>query len=267
MSQVVLDSEAGPNLLVVLEVLVSGVVASVRLNGVELFAETRGERRLSQLKVNGYAFSGSNHLVAAVGAPPVPADADRTAFEVRLIVGKHGSEPGPEAIKASFAWDPASGPLAPARVERVWETEVELDVALPRWSWLDAPRSNDGSADRAAITSVVERLHAALSARDVAAFEQETEVKISELALALGVQRAELVADQREYLENLFQAHDWRMAPLQPEALDFSVQAEGRLVRITGAAGAPALLGWGGEQVLALSPLTSRVQGRWTVVR
>jgi hypothetical protein len=257
--------------LTVLEVLTQGMRARVSLNGAPVFDDYTGARKTLQTKANAYVIEGSNELkvqLALAWDPEErPPDAPQPSFRVRLIVGEHGREPGPEAVKLDYTWDPTTAPIQAALLRTVVEHTFTPPETYGRWLWQDADVVALDDTQRRAIGALVLQIHAAFAARDREWIRAALQVKSSEVARALGVPPEEYSAGFAQYLESLFASDRWALEPIDRDALLYRSHANGRLVSVSDTLDGPPIRGTDGERPFVFPMIVSRLQGQWWVVR
>lgn len=258
--------------LYVLQVETEGLVVQVALNGCEVFSDWEGASRIAQLKVNPYIIEGENRLDVAL--TPMTDDEGRAldvdrSLTVTLIRGVHGVDPGDAGRIARFTWDAAALPVEPGALTPVWTRQftVRPEQAFGRWAWQDAPIVAPTAADAQELVALAGKIHAALSARDVAAVRDLTALRDREMARALDIPDDEMSADVDAYLRDWFESPGWAMDPFDPNALAASPSARGRLMRVTDAYGGAPLKGGNTERRFAFPFAATRVDGVWVVAR
>jgi hypothetical protein len=252
----------------VLEVKSEGLVVELRLNGATVFEELAGGARFLQTKLDPYVIEGDNALDVVVGPPPPAGEGapppPAKALELRAFTTLWGVASPDEALGA-FTFDEGEHPLPEAGRARVARLAFTPPEAHGRWLWQDAPPF--GPADEGDALAAVLDVHRALATRDADALDTLTEVKMAELARALDVPADELRADQRAHYGRLFQAADYRVAPIDPTRVRFAPSDDGRLVRALDADGGPPVRAVSGGRRFALGLTLSRVGGSMKVVR
>jgi hypothetical protein len=149
----------------------------------------------------------------------------------------------------------------------VWETAFSEPEGFGHWAWQDAPAVYPTARDQRAVRQLIVQMHAALAQRDAETVLNMLTLQLTELAQALGLRATELMVDQGNYFRALFEHERWSMQPLDPDSLDLRPQAGGRLVIIRDKEGGPPLRGSAGKDLFAYDISTSRVGGKWTIVR
>jgi hypothetical protein len=190
----------------------------------------------------------------------------RARSPVKLIAGEHGSEPGPQGVVATFRWDEATMPVPPGELASVWGRQFTVipERAFGRWVWQDAPDDPPVEADARALVALAGEVHAALVAKDVDALLSLTALKSQELARALDVPVSEIDEGQRELFDGALRRPDVARGSLRSLAARGRPCAEGRMVRVTDASGAPPLVAATDERPLRSASLLQdiRVAGR-----
>lgn len=256
----------------VLQVETTGLVVTVTLNDVEVFADWEGARRITQTLLDPYVVEGDNRLNVAL--TPMTDDEGRplggdTALTVTLLRGEHGRDPGDEGRVARFVWNPTETPVEPGTLTGVWARQftVRPEHAHGRWAWQDAPVRVPDASDAAALVGLTGEIHAALTARDLGAVLALTALRDRELARATGLSDDEMLEGLRDLYGGWFAEPDFALAPFDPGALAATAFARGRLVRITDAWGGPAIQGFGGGRRFAFTVIATRLDGRWMLAR
>jgi hypothetical protein len=207
---------------------------------------------------------------AAVGDdPPVAADASSVAPSGATtgISDAPRSETVLPHDLAAWVWDPDHNPLLPGRIFEAGPWFFVAESPAGRWSWEQAPPYQPSSEDPAEIRVLVDRLWRAVSSLDVEAVVRLTREKTRELAVALGVNAAELELDQAGYLSSLFASPGWMIAPLEQEAIVLEPAARGRLVDVRTVDGEAPIRGGDGKRSFIIRPMVAKIEDRWRVVR
>lgn len=260
-------------LIVAAETRCEGVAVEVFLNGGAVSRNFDLRSNMNTNKLNPWLVVGSNRLEVRVAA------VDKTGtflphaqLNFAVFEGAHGEHPGAAGKLGEISWSQSLHPLAGSGFQSVGTLDFQSRAPTPPWRWLDGLPYSE--ADRPAIEACLVKLHGALVARDFDALAALTQLRDHELALALDVSPARLVALERQSVAALFQAKVWQVAPLDPGALEFHARAGGRLVEATSVALGPALSATAdGETVhfrytLAHLPGTDPQQpSSWNVIR
>lgn len=261
-------------LLYVLQVDSARLRAKVLINGFEVYTEVTGAQRTLATKVNPYVVEGDNRVTVLLApalddeGKPLP----RTGhFSLVLLVGEHGREPGPDALRLTWRWPPAEVdmPLERDAFVPAWEGAMSVSPrdAFGRWSWQDAPATALTDADVDEITELVRLLHSAFANRDAEALRFVLQHKHEELARALDVPASEIEDGFREYLTELFADPDGSLDEFFPADLLLQPVQGGRAVQVTDLGGDPPIQGqWNGEG-FAFRMTLARVDGAWSIVR
>lgn len=260
------------SILYVLDLETEGLVVRVALNGVDVFNDWEGARRIAQSKLNPYVIEGSNAL--EVFLTPMTDDAgsaldvDRV-FRLALYRGEHGALPDDTSRIASYTWRAAESPVEPGVLTGVWGRQFTVSPALSfgRWTWQDAPAVAPREEDARELMTLAEILHGALARRDAATVMTLTDLRTRELARALDLPVDEVRDEQASWLSEFFASPAWALEPFDPGSLAASPYARGRLVRITDAYGAAPIKGTDGERPFAFAFAATRVDGLWAIAR
>lgn len=256
----------------VLRVECEGVVARVSLNGVEVFADWEGASRVTQTKVDGWVIEGANVLEIEL-TQMTDDDGElfggARSFELELVRGAHGVDPGDTGRIARWAWDETRVPVEPGVLSSVWSRQFSVIEAHShgRWAWQDAPTARKEAVDPGALLRLVQSVHTALEQRDLGGISSLTRLKSEELARALGVDMAEIEDGERAMWQEVFADASWSVESFDPTNIAAVPMAEGRLVKITDALGGPAVKGTTGEKVMGFTITVTRVAGAWVIAR
>jgi hypothetical protein len=223
-------------------------------------------------EVTGEKAVAADASTVATAAAAVLSGATGTAASISAVAATGGSDaPRRDFVLphdlAAWAWDPEHDPLLPGRSFEAGPWFFSAESRAGRWSWEQAPPYRPSSEDPAEIRVLVEKLWRAVSFLDVDAVVHLTREKTRELAVALGVNAAELESDQAGYLSSLFASPGWMIAPLEQEAIVLEPAAAGRLVDVRTVDGEAPIRGGDGKRFFIIRPMVAKVKGRWRVVR
>ena len=255
--------------LYVIEIESHSLNFQILLNDVPVRQRLDGRTVNSQTNVNHGIVEGANVVEIRLGLPPGGPEAradDSGSFQLRLIGGEHGREPGPEAALIEFTWDAAAQPLGES-MATVFTKEFQAERSFGRWHWQDSPPAPLTESDSQELVQLIRKIHRALSNKDVSALTELLKLNSEEMARAMGIEEEMLVMGQSEFFSSLFESDGWRMEPLKESALVFKPVAGGRLVEVTRAGGQPVLRGESGEGQYASSFMFGRVAGAWHILR
>ena len=233
--------------------------AYCRVRVVRLDTEVTGEEAVS-----------GTAAPAAVGDAPRADAAAASLASSGVMTGSPGVSKD-EAVSpqdlVAWAWDSQHDPLLPGRAFEVGPWFFIAESPGGRWSWEQASPYAPSGEDPAEIRVLIEKLWRAVSFLDVDAVVHLTREKTRELAVALGVNAAELELDQANYLSSLFTSLNWMVAPLEQEAIVLEPAARGRLVDVRTVDGEAPIRGGDGKRFFIIRPMVAKVEGRWRVVR
>lgn len=263
--------------LYVLELLFAGLQVRVAVNGVEVVSDETGASKTIGYRVNPYVVDGENTLAVALrvvpaGPPGAPGTAPPPApeapeFTARLIRGVLGRAPDATGLIVHHEWSAAREPLVPGTWKVVLNQMWPAPVSFGRWAWQDAPATGLTPAETGAILAEVSALHTAAVNRDGRALLDAHRLKFAEMARAMSATEVEFERDLAEALTAMFSAPDYRVGPLDTSRLLVEPLAGGRLVRVRLPDGRPPIQASGGEELLHVMPIFTRVGGRWVLAR
>jgi hypothetical protein len=121
------------------------------------------------------------------------------------------------------------------------EHEFDVPTGFPAWSWARASvlTMNDGL--RAEAARVIQSVWEALQQRDLDRVLELQRVRMRELSQSVFQRLDERVADTRGDLERLTGDATNRLRPLDANAYDYALFADGRMVRVDSPAGLPPI--------------------------
>lgn len=261
--------------LLVLRLEAVACTAEALLNGVPL-ARVDAARPSRTLPVHEFTLAGANQLELVVqpampGAPEIAAPqlSDGKAWAgLRLLLPRIGqlAHPSNARTLAQIDWAVPDGELyeAPLHLTQT----VDLQIAFPRWRWLDAPLIDDAATAKPAAAQLLQRLAVSLARADADPLLKAARLRFEELALAY--QRP--LADEAGRWRVMVQALN-APAAFKPDlaclaALQLRKVAGGRLLECLAADGQPALRGVGADGVQRHWPLrVAMIEGALHVLR
>jgi len=183
----------------------SGCRAEAWVNGIDVSRVDPIVCPLDGRPVHEYILPAKNHLALLINPDPYPSTpmkpgdpftaTARTFATLHLLQGPRGALPDDPEIRtlAQIEWRPPVD--SQVQPPLVLETEVELPVWLPRWSWLDAtPISASGDLNRQ-VFSVVRLLAESMRKGDTAPYIRAAETRFAEVAQAYGLSADETKAN------------------------------------------------------------------------
>lgn len=234
--------------LLVLRLETLGCSAEAWLNGVPLLRAT-GTQAAVSLPVHEFTQVGSNalELVIQPGPPTAPAAREpllcngQIGASLRLLLPRTGSVAHPASARtlAQIEWAPAADVLV--EVPLNLRDKVELNIAFPRWRWLDAPVIADGPSLVRDITAYVLDIAVGLTQGNPEPLIQASRLRLEELALAYQTSLADDVARLRAHIVQLHAAQALKPVLPSAETLLLRRVADGRLIDCLAADGTPFL--------------------------
>ncbi|MEO7423695.1 MAG: hypothetical protein ABI036_00820 [Fibrobacteria bacterium] len=213
----------------------SGVAYSIHVNGIKLAADRSEPQSSNAFPINQWLQPGTNRLAVNLSVPYEQEDyKEGKSALVRIL--EPGEGESPETVFASLAWNDAQGEDFP--IDMALDFEVEAGFPIPAWMGADA--LGEAEAADASLRHFLARLHADLRSRDLPAFQSGFAVKTSEMAAAYGMDPADRLNGQREFMGRLFGDPRWDLEPL-PNELAFEFQADRRMLTVTKKTGKPVL--------------------------
>jgi hypothetical protein len=256
----------GTYLIVAAQFRSEGVSFEILINGALAYEGRSAAIAHHFAKLNPWLTDGENVFSVRLALPEGATDLGASAaFEVQVLQGEHGTEPGPEGLLFEAAWSPATPPPLGIDFVEVMAAPIRPAQTHGRWSWEDATPFTP--ADRPAVEALVAELHAALDRRDTAAAVGLFAICDVEMDAALDLPPGAHTETFRAQLDGLFSAPDWRMEPLDTRGLVLTPRAGGRLVDVRGPGGGPPIRGSGSGGALALTFAVSRLGEVFRIVR
>lgn len=258
-----------PSILYVLEVQTGFFNSQVLLNDIPVFTETNGRFLTSQSKVNQWIIEGTNKIEVRLGLPGnrvaiEEGNISRT-FQLKLLVGEQGREPGPSGVLVTYDWGTEKNPVT-HDMTSVYVKEFQPQRAFGKWVWQEIPGAQISSQDREQIIRIIRRIHGSLAAKDINSLRELLSTYTKEMAKALGMSEEELEQDQREFFQSLFSAPEWRMEPLNEASINLALIGGGRLVEAKGVEDKPLLKGSAVDRTYANNFTFGKVKGEWRIL-
>jgi hypothetical protein len=261
--------------LLVLRLEAVACSAEAQLNGVPL-ARVDAARPTRTLPVHEFTLAGVNQLELVVqpvlpGAPELstPHLADGKAWAgVRLLLPRSGQVAHPSNARtlAQIDWAAPDGELyeAPLHLAQT----VDLNIAFPRWRWLDAPLADDVAAAKAQASRLLQRLAVSLARGDPEPFLSAARLRFEELALAYQRNLADEAGRWRVMVQALGSGGPFKPDLTPLAGLQLRKVAGGRLLECLAADGQPALRGSSADGALRQWPLrVALIEGGLHVLR
>jgi hypothetical protein len=212
---------------------------------------------------------GTNTLkltLGLAGSPPqMPKDLTLVSMVHELAPDQLGGQNLPAPV-ASVEFPGSLPPSFPATLT------ASFDVKSPfgRWAWQDAQRIQETTPDEIfACASVLKKVHAALSQKDLPGLLPMLELKTAEMARAFYVAEEERRQDQEQFFQGVFNDSQFAMEPLKTDDLELVAMGENRVFLLQHQGGAPALeskeLSEG--YCFTLPVYLSKINGEWKIVR
>lgn len=224
-----------------IEAVVEGCSAEVYLNDIPVgrVAAPPGNPELG-LTIHQLIRNGKNtvELVLEPGDRPSAAKTPREARSldgiaagVRVCRYSEGAPIGEAApletlVEASFSGDGLDLPV-PVVITR----EFTVDSPFPQWAWERAEPLVMGPRLVAEVLDVLADYRLALHRRDIARENALSVIAHQEIAAAYNRPLRPWVADLDAVIESEWARPDWAMEPIDPDALDLRLVANGRMVQ------------------------------------
>ena len=237
----------------------------IRLNDVIIDTDPQGVFRNRNFINNQYILDGKNTLTIEIGlAGDLPKDLTLqcTVQELTETDIQNNATPKPVLV---LEFPGKQAPSFPAQISG----EFKVESPFGRWQWEDAETLEMTPEAAADLTGVIEKLHQALSSKDLASMRSIVDVKTREMAKAFYVDPAERLKDQEKFFSDIFSDSQFGMEPLKTDDLDIVPMARNRLFFVRHKGGGVALeskeLSEGYN--FSLPVIAAKVSGKWSVVR
>ena len=234
--------------LLVLRLETLGCRAEAWLNGVPLLGATGPQASVS-LPVHEFTQVGANALELVIqpspSGPPAPREPllsnGQIGASLRLLLPRTGSVAHPASARtlAQIEWAPAADVLV--EVPLTLRDKVELNIAFPRWRWLDAPVIADSPNLAKDIAAYLLDIAVGLTQGNPEPLIQASRLRLEELALAYQTSLADDVARLRAHILQLHAAQPLKPALPSAQTLLLRRVAEGRLIDCLALDGSPFL--------------------------
>ncbi len=257
---------AGPA-LILLDLEATGLAAEVLFNGVAVHRSASADTISTGMRLNGWVQSGPNALKVrlALPSPPPGQEAQQPAFELKLRRTVRDTPDAADQILAEYRWTSAQ-PLGPEPAQ-VFAAAPAIE-AVQLWSWIRGYAFTAlTGADLDAIADLLRRLRDALAERRIDEVLQLQRVQVTEQAVAVGASGPDMMDRFAAFLRDRMGHSDWRVAPFDAAGMRSELMADGRVIHITAADGAPPIVTTSAGGFFAIDPYLSRINGRWTLVR
>jgi len=252
-----------------LQIEKQGLLGRVLLNGVPVRIWSDPGRADVGDPVNAWVRPGRNVLELQLNRAP---ENDLAAADPRLrltLTRLDQPDSGPSSSRPLLTYvlppedgAPVTWPLRDGR-------SLTIDDAPPSDLWPRlAPVALDDAA-RAGVMALVDRLQAALNARDLNLLSRLLQYKAVDVARCFGYPTTQALPSQARFFGDLMQDPDWGMQPYGPDELQLHLVAGDTMVWVTRPGFAPALRSAPTADGLSLElPLyIAHIGGNWWVVR
>ena len=218
-----------------------GLATELWFNGVLLDQDPNGSFKNRKFPNNLYVVEGENTLklkIGLAGQPPrMPETPELKARLYEIPPEELNANQLPEPL-AELTFPGAEAPTFPAELE----TTVKIQSPFPRWSWQDAEPMDvsDGATVRECL-DLVERLHKALTAKDLQTVMDLVSTKTEETAQAYYIPMNERISDQQTFFEEIFADAQFAMEPYDAQNMELVPMADDKLILVRQSNGSAAL--------------------------
>ncbi len=272
---------ASPRYLVTIKT--QNLRVEIRVNDIPVISLLPGEADMpAEVPVNEFLVSGSNVVSVILHAGPVPSQVkspwtpdEKTGpyagiSTLVLRIARYAEDQDttrhdPPPL-LSVDW---SGVAAP--VPQTMERELVVGDSIFPWAWISAERFArlDATTYRPAF-DLLNHLHQLLVARQIAEFVAAMRLKLDEITIrAYGVSREPMLATMTRVLEQYSSDPAWTLLPLDPDAIDLRLVADGRLIECLRKDGHRALqyVRPDNQSTFFLPAMVGRFNSSWQVLR
>jgi len=245
-----------------------GFATRLFLNDILIDSDPDGVFKKRNLLCNQFVTDGVNRVrmeISIPNPPDLPKEMKLTIALYQLTDQQISSNQLPEPL-LQLEFPGKTSPSFPASLEG----EVAIASGLGRWEWEDSDTIESiEKEDVAAISTLLKKLHIALSDKNLPAIQSLMELKTREMALAYHIPLATRVSDQEEFFKGIFNDTQFTMNPLSLDQLQIDPMAGNRFFVLERKDGKGLLesaeLTEGYSFSLPVS--VSRINGIWTIVR
>jgi hypothetical protein len=192
---------ATPFIHYVLELQHSGLDVRVVFNGVELFNGVPADKKIIQLKINGWMTATGNKLVLYASIPDPAHPVEPADLKCLVFRGPMGRQPDEsEALERYAERDKAKFPIGAK--QQVWQTTFASDPFYGPWQWESAAPITQNPATIHAALQVVGAVTAALNSHNVTDLQQLFRVYIEEGVRAYNMKQESVEAQMKGWAES-----------------------------------------------------------------
>jgi hypothetical protein len=204
-----------------------------------------------------FRFALSNNVMAKASASKLSAE---------ILAGSRRDQSTTEAkLISKYDWPGTSGSIS---LPNEIGFDFESNDPPPSEFWPNALSLELTKETIADAISALKPIHEALSLRDLAKAESLLEFKVVDVGRSFYMSEPQARSSQRDFLEFITGSDGFAMDPLNPDALQFHVVADKRLVWVTRANFEPALSSKVGKGPRLLMPVyIAPVRNKWVIVR
>ena len=248
------------------EVDANGVEISVTVNGCAVVESWDGSLRVVDHLLEAWVVEGENLLEARVGARLAAPEDEAFARVALHRLDPPVTEAHETTRRVGFALTSAEAASRGSSMETIGTHAVFSLAGEVAEGSLDRG-SPYGEGDRAAVEALVTRLHVAFQRRDVEAIGVLLARRTTEVARGLGLDPAAVEDDQRAWLEGLFSADDYTLAPFDVRDIRPPRSLGGRLLHLREPDHRPLLRGRALGVPFGVTLTLGNRQVRWEVLR
>lgn len=223
----------------------TNLTARFELNGVPVLVDTDATAARTQMIANEWVRRGENQITATLAWPRDLSYAPNIASAL-MSVEVHSATPHAPGAPAAPAQEVARLSWPRPNIQEAYPQTLREQFSLPDFPptrlWNEAsllPQLT--AAERAAATDLTRSIHDAYQRRDVKRVLSLLARRTEDVALAFGETLSSREESVAELTTDLLNAHGWALEPLDPDALEMELVAEGRLIWVTGPGYAPAI--------------------------
>lgn len=263
---------------IILDIAGAGpILARVELNGIFLAQNDFSTPESRSMRINSWVVDGVNNLqvrlvavklAPALEAPEVVAPAPVTGkFQIKLrrVLADQPSED--EEILADYTWSPTEQPLVGRTPIMAFSKEIKLASPFT-WLWTTATRVSELSpGDRRDISTLIQELHHALTAKAIPDLLRLQSIQVQEQAVAMGEDGQKMLDKYAAFLQERMGQEDWQVVPIDWDQLRPVRMASGRVYRVDGVHGEPPITTSAGGSIFAIQPYIAKIEQRWLIVR
>jgi hypothetical protein len=207
-----------------------GFPVAVTVNDARIYNSVAGTRSQGARLVNMWVRPGANQVrLTPVTAPGDASGSRRAGSAILTVATQEGDDKTSRQELARLVWPAAGAPATPLEDEPL---AFQAAPAPPSLLWDRAERVMPDPASRDAIIDLAGRLHAAMTARDLALVMDLVRFSISDVGRSVYIEPEVALENQRSILADIM-GGPWRPERWDPARAQVHLSHDGLLAEVT----------------------------------